>query len=34
MLNQTKTVAWLAIGIMIVVSYLAYDVYTKKNPAV
>ena len=34
MLNQTKTVAWIAISILVLVGYIAYDLYEKKNPAV
>ena len=34
MLNQTKTVAWIAIGVLVLVGYIAYDLYTKNNPAV
>lgn len=34
MLNQTKTVAWIAIAVLVIVSYVAYDLYKKNNPAV
>lgn len=34
MLNQTKTVAWIAVAILVLVGYVAYDLYKKNNPAV
>jgi hypothetical protein len=31
MLKQTSTVAYIAIAILVVVSYLAWDTYSKKS---
>jgi len=33
MLNQTKTVAWIAIGVLVLVGYIAYDLYEKNSAA-
>lgn len=33
-MEKTKTVAWIAIGILVLVAYLAYNQYSKNNPTV